>query len=412
MEISKSQRTQREGDWDHPRSMALRAVALALLCFQVSGLSGQEASKSRAASPAAKSSVSRSTMPSAAQPVRVVAYNEKQQRTGTGWALPINGGYVVARSLLANSTRAELEFTDEMRSVIEAVAGEDVEANLVLVFSGSAPEKEIEVSNAVTLVSDDLTPSASPMRIECGGESYILNDKVVRDIPVFGLVYLGRTGHREPISGCPMRDGNGAVQALVVWDNPFGHPSAALLPASRMAKLQEEPRTNWETWRTAQMEPSRRLRNSLISEALQDIWRGDYSLANESLTWLLENNPEDARGWFYRGYARAMSGKRQLAILDYEASVRFDPANAEARFSLGFSYALMRRLDEAREQIEALEPLDEALADRLRLLVDAMAPDEDAEHPESSEGATAPPAESTPAENTPAQNTPGEQPTP
>ena len=72
----------------------------------------------------------------------------------------------------------------------------------------------------------------------------------------------------------------------------------------------------------------------------------------------------------------------------------------------------MRRLDEAKEQIEALEPLDEALADRLRLLVDAMAPDEDAEHQESSEGATAPPAESTPAENTPAQNTPGEQPTP
>ena len=399
---SKCPWTQRDAAWGHPRGMAHRVVVLAALCLLASGLPGQDASKSRTPKPAAKAAVRLPASPDVAQPIRVVAYNEKQQQTGTGWALPMNGGYVVARSLLANSIRAELEFTDEMRSAIEEVGGEDVEGNLILVFTGTAPEKEIEVSNEVTLVADDSTPNASPMRIECGGESYTLDDKQVRDIPVFGLVYLGRAGHREPISGCPMFDGSGAVQAVVVWDNPFGRPSAALVPASRMAKLRQGRRTNWEEWRAAQMEPSRRLRNSLTSEAIQDIWRGDYSLANESLTWLLENNPEDARGWFYRGYARAMSGKRQLAIADYEASLRFEPANAEARFSLGFSYALMRRLEEAKEQIAALEPLDEALADRLRLLVDAMAPDDPHEHPELPEGDTAVPAESTPAVNAPA----------
>jgi hypothetical protein len=84
--------------------------------------------------------------------------------------------------------------------------------------------------------------------------------------------------------------------------------------------------------------------------------------------------------------------------MDYENAVYFEPANAEARFSLGFSYALVHRVPEAKEQLAALETLDEALAERLRTLLDAMTePDHGA--PTAVES----PQEATPAAEAPPQ---------
>ncbi len=318
-------------------------------------------------------------------PVPIRAYNEKGQLTGSGWALPLDGAYITVRSLLANAARAELVFSEEMPATVAEVGGEDIEGNLVRIAvnrpadprTGSgdtppqAPVSEFTSSGQTPQWSEASNSGSTELRISCGVASYPLRDLRIRDIPVFGLAFTAETRHREPIAGCAVLGGKRALEAIVVWEDPFGRPSAALVPASRAVRLKATPRIPWSEWRAAQ-QPEIRLRASLLSEALTDIWREHYDLAQENLSYLLERNPTDAHGWYYRGYARAMSGKRKLAVIDYENAVHFEPGNAEARFSLGFSYALLRRIPDAREQVTALEALDETLAGRLRTLVDSI----------------------------------------
>lgn len=309
-------------------------------------------------------------------PLPVRAYNEKGQLTGQGWAIPVQGGYVTVRSLLANAARAEVVLSEEMTAAVEAVGAEDVEGNLVMVSAGGAPSQAFEISPSASLLGEESTADAAKPELRCGADTHLLKERVSRDIPVFGLVYLGQTKHREPLGGCPVLDAGGAIEAVVVWENPFGRPSAALVPAVRLSRLTMDPSQPWDSWRSARQQPGVRLRESLLSEALSDIWRGDYALAIESLTFLLEKNPEDARGWYYRGYARAMSGNRNLALGDYEYAVHYEPGNAEMRFSLGFTYVLLRRTIEAKEQVKELEALDPALAERLGFLLGAIAESE------------------------------------
>ncbi|MDZ7637562.1 MAG: tetratricopeptide repeat protein [Bryobacterales bacterium] len=330
-----------------------------------------------------------------AEPVPLRAYNDKGQLTGSGWAVPVNGAWVTVRSLLANAARAELVFSSEMRAAVEEVGSEDVEGNLVIIAAGGSsqsasaagPSAQFELSSDVSLVEDGAQSGAFAVALSCGAKSFPLRERQVRDIPVFGLVFLGQTDHRDSISGCPILDSNGSLQAIAVWENPFGQPSVALVPASRIAKLSIDPRKPWAEWRDARQHPPLRLRNSLINEALEDIWRGHYDLAIESLTYLLQTASTDARAWYYRGYARAMSGRRQLAMSDYENAVHFEPSNAEARFSLGFTYALLRRTLEAKEQVKELQALDEALAERLSTLVTAMS---ETDHEDAEPGASLP----------------------
>ncbi len=339
-------------------------------------------------------------------PIPIRAYNEKGQLTGSGWALPLDGAFITVRSLLANAARAELVFSDEMLANVSEVGGEDIEGNLVRIATDRSPAAATDSVNTSTQVPvPEFTSSAQPSqlleeskfgspdwKISCGATSYPLRDLRIRDIPVFGLAFTAETRHRIPISGCAVLNREGALEAIVVWEDPFGHPSAALVPAGRAARLKTAAQIPWSEWRAAQ-HPESRLRNSLLSEALSDIWREHYDLAQESLTYLLENCPTDAHGWYYRGYARAMSGKRALAVIDYENAVHFEPSNADARFSLGFSYALLRRIPDAREQLAALEALDQALAERLRTLVDSIV--------ESGHGHAPAPEASSPAEPAP-----------
>jgi hypothetical protein len=336
---------------------------------------------------------------SAPAPLVVRAYNEKGQLTGRGWAVPVQGGYVTVRSLLSNAARAEIVLSAEMTAEIDAVGSEDVEGNLVVVSAGTPPPAWFRISSSSSLVGEDSGTDAAPPALRCGEDRFVLKGRQSRDIPVFGLVVLGKTGHREPLGGCPILDAEGAVEAVVVWENPFGQPSAALLPAARLEQLSMDPSQPWAAWRANSQQPAVRLRDSLLGEALQDLWRGDYALAVENLTFLLEKNPEHARAWYYRGYARAMSGSRDLAMGDYENAVHFEPTNADMRFSLGFTYVLLRRSLEAKEQVKELEALDPALAERLGFLLDAIV---ESEHGEDADDAMpdAPPGEPTASPST------------
>lgn len=298
-------------------------------------------------------------------PVQIRALNEKGGLVGHAYAIPIPGGYVTVRGPLAGAYRAEL-VEGERTQAITAVRGEDVERNLLVVGTEMEPSAVMELEPlAVT--------EPEQWKIRCGAQVEIpVKEFVVRDLPAFGLVYLGRTAHGDTISGCPAWNEDGRWSGVVVWESPMARPSVAMVPASLVIPLAQKPEIPWEQWRNAQAADGVRFRNSLLVESLQDIWRAQYASAIDNFSLFLEKYPADGRAWYYRGYAKAMSGDRTGAIEDYERAVEHDPTNADAHFSLGFSYLLLKRKLEATEQAKELDAIDEVMAMKLRMLIEAM----------------------------------------
>lgn len=293
------------------------------------------------------------------------AYNEKGGVTGEAYATAVPGGYVTVRELLAGAYRAEI-VDGKQRQEVTAVRGEDVERNLIVVATEAQPAGEVEPEAlAVT--------EPSQWTIRCSAQPGIpVKEFTVRDLPTFGLVYLGRTAHGDSIQGCPAWDENGRWSGIVVWESPLARPSVALVPASHAAALGRHEAVSWTAWRAAQGAEGTRFRNSLLQEALQAIWRTQYANAIENLSLVIDKHPTHGRAWYYRGYAKAMSGDRRGAMEDYEEAVTHDPTNADAHFSLGFTYLLLKRKLEAQEQAKELDKLDAVMAMKLRMLIEAM----------------------------------------
>ncbi len=303
---------------------------------------------------------------------------------GEAYAIPTADGYVTVRGLLAGAYRAEILEGDRRQEIVE-VRGEDVERNLLVVGTGMKP---------ASVVEPELLAVTEPKqwKIRCGVQNEIpVNEFVLRDLPSFGIVYLGRTAHGDAISGCPAWNEDGKWSGVVVWESPMARPSVALVPASLSAELGRKPATSWSEWRNVQAGEGVRFRNSLLLESLQDIWRAQYASAIDNLSLLLDKHPSHGRAWYYRGYAKAMSGDRSGAIEDYEQAVTHDPTNVDAHFSLGFSYLLLRRKLEAMEQAKELDGLDEVMASKLRMLIEAMSePSPHAEEEAEPSGASEP----------------------
>jgi hypothetical protein len=300
-----------------------------------------------------------------AAPALLRALNENGNRIGESYAIPVEGGYVTLRGLLAGASRAEIVEGDRVHPVT-AVLGDDVERNLVVVSTGQSPANPIP---------HEALPVTEPTQwtLHCGPQgAIVVKEMLVRDLPSFGIVYVGRTAHGDSIAGCPAWNANGVWSAIVVWESPLARPSVAMVPSAYAAALASQTARPWATWLDAQAQDGARFRNSLIAEALPDIWRAQYSSAIDSLNLLLEKRPSDARAHYYRGYSKAMSGDRQGAIEDYEQAVSLHPTYADAHFSLGFSYLLLKRKLEAMEQAKELDLLDEGMAMKLRMLIDAM----------------------------------------
>lgn len=310
-------------------------------------------------------------------PVQIRVIGEKGAVIANSWAIPLGGGYVTVRGVLAGAHKAEI-VEGERSQTVTHVRGEDIERNLLYVVTALEPESGANPSSIVVTEPE-------PWRIVCQqSESIPLNEMRVRDLPVFGLVYMGKTAHGDAIGGCPVWNDEQKWSGIVVWESPMARPSVAIVPALLAKPLESAPEQSWDQWRGKQAAEGARFRNSLILEGLQDIWREQYSSAIGTLSLLVEKNQRDGRAWYYRGYAKAMSGDRNGSMEDYEQAVLYEPDNADAHFSLGFTYLLLRRSLEAMEQAKALDEIDEVMAQKLRLLIDAMSesPERDAGYPE------------------------------
>jgi Flp pilus assembly protein TadD len=60
-----------------------------------------------------------------------------------------------------------------------------------------------------------------------------------------------------------------------------------------------------------------------------------------------EDNPQDAKGWYTKGYNLARQGKYDEAIENYDEAIRLDPQYANAWYAKGYALRLLGRTTEA-----------------------------------------------------------------
>jgi len=79
-----------------------------------------------------------------------------------------------------------------------------------------------------------------------------------------------------------------------------------------------------------------------------------YKISNASFTSalvnienLLQDNPKDAYGYYFRGVCNFALEKYARAIKDYSLSVKLNPAFAKAYFNMGVCYYMIKYYDYA-----------------------------------------------------------------
>lgn len=101
----------------------------------------------------------------------------------------------------------------------------------------------------------------------------------------------------------------------------------------------------------------------LLSQARSAYRSGDHSRALSLATRAVERDPQDPRGFVFRGQLHEMQGRHRQAIADYDAVVKLDPKAAEVynrrgseHFKLGHIEASIADFDRAIELNPGQEP--------------------------------------------------------
>ena len=91
----------------------------------------------------------------------------------------------------------------------------------------------------------------------------------------------------------------------------------------------------------------------------------EWSVATASFRKAVELKPDYAEAWNELGYALRNSGNYPESIKAYDEALRLKPRFPEALEYLGEAYVKMGRLDDARQVLERLKPLDRGRAKEL-----------------------------------------------
>ena len=91
----------------------------------------------------------------------------------------------------------------------------------------------------------------------------------------------------------------------------------------------------------------------------------EWSVATASFRKAVELRPDYAEAWNELGYALRNTGNYPDSIKAYDEALRLKPRFPEALEYLGEAYVKMGRLDDARQVLERLKPLDRGRAKEL-----------------------------------------------
>lgn len=91
----------------------------------------------------------------------------------------------------------------------------------------------------------------------------------------------------------------------------------------------------------------------------------EWSVATVSFRKAVELKPDYAEAWNELGYALRNTGNYPESVKAYDEALRLKPKFPEALEYLGEAYVKMGRLDDARQVLERLKPLDRGRAKEL-----------------------------------------------
>ena len=96
-------------------------------------------------------------------------------------------------------------------------------------------------------------------------------------------------------------------------------------------------------------------RNALYVQALRIINTGDYKLANQMLSFVIENGGATLSAYLYRAFTWKNLGDAGRALLDIEAALAFSPDDPDLLFQKAMLLMQNQRIDEAFILLDALK---------------------------------------------------------
>jgi tetratricopeptide (TPR) repeat protein len=99
-----------------------------------------------------------------------------------------------------------------------------------------------------------------------------------------------------------------------------------------------------------------------------------YNAAESEFQTVLRLEPKSPYGNYGQGLVASKRAKFEQAIEKFEAALRKDDQFYDAYAEIGYAYADMGEMDQAREMVEFLEDKDAALANTLDLYIDKVEP--------------------------------------
>ncbi|NYT01385.1 MAG: tetratricopeptide repeat protein [Methanosarcinales archaeon] len=92
----------------------------------------------------------------------------------------------------------------------------------------------------------------------------------------------------------------------------------------------------------------------LLHKGMDQVKRGEYELAMEYFSRVLEINPENPEAWNNQGVALFRLGQVEEALASWDRAVEFAPENMEALRNKAFVFRSLGRLEEALEIYDQL----------------------------------------------------------
>ncbi len=114
--------------------------------------------------------------------------------------------------------------------------------------------------------------------------------------------------------------------------------------------------------------------NNLFSLGQGYIKTGEFNKAEEQFNAYIRREPESAYGNYGLGQTYYKQGRHEDAIAQFEAALEKDRNFYDVYIDMGYAYANLGQIDNAKEVLEKLEEEDETLAATLNLYINQVEP--------------------------------------